>query len=515
MECDTELKHRDACIDRSSDSVIDSVSFSSSCTAAPRPIKPEKLPESTSSVSSSGSLGSKISLNSDETASGKPKLMTLFSLCSNLSMVDTAFAFYTLDFLMYTVKLPGGIVGYIILGCEIFTVFIGPISSFVMGKYYSKSMGQHRSWLSFSLPLLLLSFMGLWWNIPVPQNYQIVYFSFVLVIFNLSYGTMLLAYEGCIPSMFSDSADLLQLNSYRLFAGSISSVFALFLGALLSKASESYRFLLQNGIISILLAISYLSFIASTNEVTICSGQTELGICEKHTEEKELSWWETASQLLQSKSFNVMIISHFLLGMITISTHSTIHVYVRDYLKYDSSGGFLTHSYIAMIVMQLGPAIIQFFLGYYPLKISLIYLVRASILCTAIASICFATIFEYKLAPKWLIFPVCFVSGLGIGGLYTVYEIFVPEVIFQQQMEFERIMDNQIYGFVDSTRGISLALTFLIVGKVLENVELGLALRLCIGYLPLGVSLLCLALSFYHPKIILSDDRRASVCQMK
>jgi hypothetical protein len=99
--------------------------------------------------------------------------------------------------------------------------------------------------------------------------------------------------------------------------------------------------------------------------------------------------------------------------------------------------------------------------------------------------------------------------------LYTVYEIFVPEVIFQQQMEFERIMDNQIYGFVDSTRGISLALTFLIVGKVLENVELGLALRLCIGCLPLGVSLLCLALSFYHPKIILSDDRRATVCQMK
>jgi Na+/melibiose symporter-like transporter len=48
-------------------------------------------------------------------------------------------------------------------------------------------MGQHRSWLIFSLPLLLLSFMGLWWNIPVPQNYQIVYFSFVLVIFNIIY----------------------------------------------------------------------------------------------------------------------------------------------------------------------------------------------------------------------------------------------------------------------------------------------------------------------------------------
>jgi MFS family permease len=159
----------------------------------------------------------------------------------------------------------------------------------------------------------------------------------------------------------------------------------------------------------------------------------------------------------------------------------------------------------------VGTALTQVSMGLYPKMLRPETMVRVGLLLIITSSLFFSFLFEYRV-PSWTVYIVCFVNGMGIGSIFTSYEIMVPQVIFYQQEiaaahdQDSGMLENLVYGMVDSIRELSLSISFFVVGFILEHFSVSWASRLCCGYLPILLSLICLALHIYHPEIILTKD---------
>ncbi|KAJ3333084.1 hypothetical protein HDU91_002984 [Kappamyces sp. JEL0680] len=429
-------------------------------------------------------------------------------------MVDSVFSFYLLDFLVFSVGMEGSTAGYILLSSECFNVLVGPLSSYIMDHYFWTGVGQHRFWMFVTLPFLVMSFIGIWWIPAISREWHIVYYTAMLLLFNAAYGNLLIAYEGCITNMFESNDDLSKVNSYRLFVGSVSSIVAVLLGTLLSPLPANTRFLILSSSICAIVLTSYLVFLLFIREVNentpmqLKRAESDLTIVSDAATLHE-SWFHRTARLFRHKTFLVLILSHFLLWVIIISVHSSIQAFVRDYLALDAALPWaVTPSTLAVLVMQTGTATVQMLMGVYTKQLEPSMMVRFALLVLAIGSLLFAFWFQIPGMPLWTVFPLSFVSGMGIGALFTSYEIMVPQVILHLQTQFHEgeQLENLIYGMVDSIRELSLALSFLACGLILDRLETSLAVRINCGLMPLLICVFCLGVHLYHPHIILVQE---------
>lgn len=82
------------------------------------------------------------------------------------------------------------------LSSEIFNALIGPSSSVIMNKFYVRKFGKHRFWITVTSVPLLLVFIAMWFHPFQNTAGKIAYHLITILLFNLFYGTMLVAYEG-------------------------------------------------------------------------------------------------------------------------------------------------------------------------------------------------------------------------------------------------------------------------------------------------------------------------------
>eukprot|EP00850_Spirogloea_muscicola_P000581 SM000002S05661 [mRNA] locus=s2:1451786:1454966:- [translate_table: standard] len=243
------------------------------------------------------------------------------------------------------------------------------------------------------------------------------------------------------------------------------------------------------------------------------------------SEPSQLRLWLSSSCLLwQKRPFWVLLSNHFLLWGILTTTQASLPAFVQLYLQYDHIPGysFVSASITAVAVLQLGHALTQMAMGLFPAALPPEPMLRLSLVAIVLAKLLLLFAFERGLAPRW-VFVVTALDGLGQGALFAAYEIQVPEVVWwAERQDYDAgagtKMDGEstassarsslrketlVYGWVDSTRELSLSASFFLTGLVRDRLAASLGLRVCVGALSLPLVALCAYLHWLFPHIIL------------
>jgi Na+/melibiose symporter-like transporter len=160
------------------------------------------------------------------------------------------------------------------------------------------------------------------------------------------------------------------------------------------------------------------------------------------------SWYNLSRLLFTSKPFLILITNHFLLWLIIIFIHSSLPSLSRSLLidsdsesSFSSASSSTTESSLVIVANKSGVVISQILIAFFPTSIRPELAVKSSILLITITTFLFATAFRpfssttpfqfphFWQFPSWSVFPISILNGMGVGGLFTCYEIMVPETI--------------------------------------------------------------------------------------
>eukprot|EP00271_Cylindrocystis_brebissonii_P022209 TRINITY_DN843_c0_g1_i1.p1 TRINITY_DN843_c0_g1~~TRINITY_DN843_c0_g1_i1.p1 ORF type:complete len:645 (-),score=94.15 TRINITY_DN843_c0_g1_i1:849-2627(-) len=213
------------------------------------------------------------------------------------------------------------------------------------------------------------------------------------------------------------------------------------------------------------------------------------------------AWLQSTSELFSSLPFVVLVLNHALLWAIMTFTQAVAPAYLHTYLNYEVSP-YISSSVLIVLVLQVGHAIIQLLMGFFPDVFFPELVLRISFLLMAFAKLGFFFAFENGVPPYWA-FALGLIDGLGQGGMYAAYEIMVPEVVWADEAVSHVRRENLIYGYVDSVRELSMAISFFGVGLVLEYVQPRLAERIAVGLVPLPFIAICALIHCFFPKVML------------
>jgi Na+/melibiose symporter-like transporter len=135
--------------------------------------------------------------------------------------------YYLVDFMISTAKLSGGYTGLatlrfyktellfstILLITELLGVVIGPVAGYFMDNNNYK-FGKHRFWIMVCILPLGVCFASIWYIPDIESSVgKGLYYSTAIVLFNVFYAVVLIAYEGMIPLLIAGAA-----NSGKSFA---------------------------------------------------------------------------------------------------------------------------------------------------------------------------------------------------------------------------------------------------------------------------------------------------------
>eukprot|EP00850_Spirogloea_muscicola_P018584 SM000172S03057 [mRNA] locus=s172:118195:121370:+ [translate_table: standard] len=233
------------------------------------------------------------------------------------------------------------------------------------------------------------------------------------------------------------------------------------------------------------------------------------------SEPSQLRLWLSSSRLLwQKRPFWVLLSNHFLLWGILTTTQASLPAFVQLYLQYDHIPGY---SFLSASITAVAMA-----MGLFPAALPPEPMLRLSLVAIVLAKLLLLFAFERGLAPRW-VFIVTALDGLGQGALFAAYEIQVPEVVWwAERQEYDDGAGSKVdvastassaksslrketlvYGWVDSTRELSLSASFFLTGLVRDRLAASLGLRVCVGALSLPLVALCAYLHWLFPHIIL------------
>ncbi|KAG5189276.1 hypothetical protein JKP88DRAFT_252988 [Tribonema minus] len=192
-------------------------------------------------------------------------------------------------------------------------------------------------------------------------------------------------------------------------------------------------------------------------------------------------WTDATRRLIRCSPFWWLLASHFAVWAVTIFTKSTLPAFVHEYLEYSSfgstslhgtdessasgegaAGGFLPPASVAIVAVQVGTAIVQVAMAAALNVLKPVRVLRASLCLAALGAAVFGLGFEQLNLPNWGVFVVALLSGMGLGGLYSVYKVMVPEVVLWLQRDADASSgslgsdldtvswDNMVYAWVDN-----------------------------------------------------------------
>ncbi|KAG5183613.1 hypothetical protein JKP88DRAFT_255754 [Tribonema minus] len=257
-------------------------------------------------------------------------------------------------------------------------------------------------------------------------------------------------------------------------------------------------------------------------------------------------WLTATAQLLRCAPVQWLLLAHFLIWGAIIFTHSTMASFVNDYMGYETFGArsgssdtgaaaadgsvdggeSVAPASVAIVVSQLGVAMVQVAMASAPNVLQPVRVLRASLFLAALGAAGFGIGFSALQLPDSAVFAVAFISGAGLGGLYSgkhtsvkqteLYEVMVPEVVLWLERELSSSAagtpaagwENMVYAWmflkriftfkrspphhtvlalqVDSVRELSLTVSFLGAGALLSSGDYNVPRFTC-GLIPLAL----------------------------
>ena len=154
-----------------------------------------------------------------------------------------AFALLTLLYLNFLVSIEGmnpALAGIVVMIARIWDAFTDPLMGMISDRMKSK-FGRRRVFLLFGAPLLLITFILLWYSFGITNAFgKFIYYTMAYILFSTAIAITAVPYNALLPDMVDGYKERTGYITIRMFISNIAATIAVTMPAFI-LGPEAYR----------------------------------------------------------------------------------------------------------------------------------------------------------------------------------------------------------------------------------------------------------------------------------
>jgi len=366
-------------------------------------------------------------------------------------------SFYYLVFLIDIVRISPALAGTVILISKFYDAVTDPLEGILADRTRTR-MGRRRPYLLAGIPLVFLSFLGLFY--PIDLGRELHRFLFVVgsyLFFSTVVSIVMLNYNALQSELTLDYNERTALSSFRIFFSTMSSILCALLPLEIVGAFDDVR----TGYIAMGLAFG--AFFALPFIATVTASRERKAF---QRPPEPFDWRLAFLEPWKMRTF-VYTLAMYLLAFVAMDTVSSIVVFfIKNYLLRGGEASFVSGT---LLVAQVASLPFYVWLSKRTSK-RIGYLVGAAIwMVTMLFSF-----FIVPGLPSFVVYLFATVVGLGTGGIIImVYAIF-PDIPDIDELKSGQRREGIYSALFTFTRKLSSAFALFLVSNAIALV----------GYLP-------------------------------
>ena len=323
-------------------------------------------------------------------------------------------SFYYLVFLTDVVRISPALAGTVILISKFYDAVTDPFEGLLADRTRTR-LGRRRPYLLAGIPLVLLSFLALFY--PIGLDRELHRFLFVVasyLFFSTVVSIVMLNYNALQSELTLDYNERTALSSFRIFFSTVSSILCALLPLEIVGAFDDVR----TGYV--VMGLAFGAFFALPFIATVTASRERKAF---QRPPEPFDWREAFVEPWKMRAF-VYTLAMYLLAFVAMDTVSSIVVYfMKNYLLRGSEASFVSGT---LLVAQVASLPFYVWLSKRTSK-RVGYLVGAAVWMVSM-------LFSFLIVPglpSFIVYLFAAVVGLGTGGIIImVYAIFpdIPDI---------------------------------------------------------------------------------------
>jgi oligogalacturonide transporter len=361
-------------------------------------------------------------------------------------------SFYYLIFLTDVVRLNPGLAGTVILISKIYDAITDPFEGVISDRTRTK-MGRRRPYLLAGIPLILLTFFGLFY--PVNFEQETSRFIFVIgtyLLFSTVVSIVMLNYNALQSELSLNYNERTALSTARIFFSAVSAIICALVPMEIVKAFPDVRqgYIVMGLVIGMFFALPFVFTFFSVRERP-----------EFQKPPAAFDLRDTLIEPFRMKSF-VYVLLMFALASVAADSVSSVMVY---FMKYHIGRGGEAN-YVAGTMLAFQVVALAFFTGYSRRTSK-----RQSFITGVaiwLAAMCFS-VFLGPGNPGFVIYIFAACVGFGLGGYFvSIYSIF-PDLPDVDELRTGERREGIFGALITLVRKASGAIGIFIVSQILNS----------------------------------------------
>ena len=359
-------------------------------------------------------------------------------------------SFYYLIFLTDVVRLNPALAGTVILISKAYDAITDPLEGVLSDRTRTR-LGRRRPYLLGGIPLIFLSFFGLFY--PINLDSEGARFAFVLatyLFFSTVVSLVMLNYNALQAEITLDYHERTSLSSIRILFSTLSSILAALLPLEIVKAFPDVRagYIAMGLIFGALFALPFIA--------------TVVAVAERPEFQKPPAKLDLAATLLRPFRVRTFVLAllMYLFSFVAMDAVSSILVYfMKYYLGRGSEANYVAGALLVFQVLSL-PLYV---------KLSRRTSKRTGFMIGGITwiAVMFLSFLITPASPALLVYVFAALVGLGTGGIVVMIYAIFPDIPDVDELQSGQRREGIFGSLISLSRKLSSALAIFAVANVL------------------------------------------------
>ena len=358
--------------------------------------------------------------------------------------------FYYLIFLTDVVRLNPALAGTVILISKAYDAITDPLEG-VLSDRTRTPLGRRRPYLLGGIPLIFLSFAGLFY--PIDLDSEVARFAFVMatyLFFSTVVSLVMLNYNALQAEITLDYNERTSLSSIRIAFSTLSSILAALLPLEIVKAFADVRqgYLAMGLVFGALFALPFIATVAAVRERP-----------EFQKPPAKLDLAATVLRPFHVRTF-VLALLMYLFAFVAMDAVSSILIYfMKYYLGRGDEANYVAGALLVFQVLSL-PLYV---------KLSRRTSKRTGFMIGGITWIVvmFVSFLITPASPSLLVYVFAALIGVGTGGIVVMIYAIFPDIPDVDELESGERREGIFGALISLSRKLSSALAIFAVANVL------------------------------------------------
>ena len=365
--------------------------------------------------------------------------------------VGTVISFFYLVFLTDVVRISPGLAGIVIFVSKVYDSVTDPFEGVISDRTRTR-LGRRRPYLLVGIPLVFLSFFGLFY--PVSFDSETARFIFVIaayLFFSTVYSLVHLNYSALQAELTIDYNERTSLATFRIFFSTVSSILCALLPLEIVDAFPDVRtgWTVTAMIFGLIFALPFIATVTITRERP-----------EFQKKMRSFHWRQAFVEPFQVRTFVYTLIMYVTAFTAFDATQSIVVYYIKTYLGRGEEVSFVLGALLISQVISL-PVFQR--ISQRTSK-SRTYIIGAIVFCVVMATSFFFT----PDLPTAALYVFAMLVGIGSGGVVIMIYAIFPDIPDVDELRSGERREGTYSALTTFTRKLSSALAVFAVAQVLQ-----------------------------------------------